>query len=85
MQGPYRYLRHPNYLVVLLEMVLFPFLFGAYLTAVVMTILQLLVLLLLRIPLEEKALLEVMSCQLLLPMLTLRGGSLYLPGSANVS
>jgi methyltransferase len=60
-QGPYRYLRHPNYLVVVLEILLFPLLFGAYLTAAVMTILNLLVLLLLRIPLEEKALLEVMS------------------------
>ena len=31
--GPYRFLRHPNYLVVLLEIALYPALFGCWLTA----------------------------------------------------
>jgi methyltransferase len=59
--GPYRYLRHPNYLAVILEMFLFPLVFGTYFTAVWITILNIWVLRFLRIPYEEKALLEVMS------------------------
>lgn len=33
--GPYRFLRHPNYLAVVLEMALVPLIHGAYLTAIV--------------------------------------------------
>jgi methyltransferase len=60
-QGPYRYLRHPNYLVVILEIALFPLVFGAYLTAGVITLLNACVLFLIRIPVEEKALSEAME------------------------
>jgi methyltransferase len=60
-RGPYRYLRHPNYAVVLAEFILFPSLFGAYCTAVVGTLLNALLLLFVRIPAEEKALLEATS------------------------
>ncbi len=57
-RGPYRYLRHPNYAVVLAEFILFPSLFGAYITAVAGTLLNALLLLFVRIPVEEKALQE---------------------------
>ncbi|QUG42437.1 isoprenylcysteine carboxyl methyltransferase [Psychrobacillus sp. INOP01] len=53
--GPYIYLRHPNYVVVCLEILLLPFMFQAYFTAVAFTLLNL-VMLSVRIPMEEKAL-----------------------------
>jgi len=34
-RGPYRWLRHPNYLVVLVEIALYPALFGCWVTALV--------------------------------------------------
>lgn len=57
-KGPYIYLRHPNYLVVICEIAIFPLIFGAYFTTVLFTIANLLFLLKIRIPIEEKALLE---------------------------
>ena len=36
--GPYRYIRHPNYLAVVLELVAIPMLHGAWLTALVGTL-----------------------------------------------
>lgn len=57
--GPYKYLRHPNYVVVMLEMLLFPLIFGAYLTAGIVSLINALVLLLVRIPTEERALMDV--------------------------
>ncbi|MDQ0337776.1 methyltransferase [Caldalkalibacillus uzonensis] len=54
-RGPYRFIRHPNYVVVLLEFVSLPLLFQAYVTACLFTVLKL-ILLAVRIPLEEKAL-----------------------------
>lgn len=54
-KGPYKYLRHPNYAVVCLEILLLPAMFGAYFTAFVFTILNLWMLSI-RIPLEEEAL-----------------------------
>ncbi|GAB7386428.1 alkylpyrone methyltransferase [Bacillaceae bacterium] len=57
-RGPYRYLRHPNYLVVTLELFTLPLLFGCYLTALVFPLLNLFVLRTFRIPAEEKALRE---------------------------
>lgn len=38
--GPYRYLRHPNYMVVACEIVLLPLIFGAWRIAVVFTVLN---------------------------------------------
>ena len=35
--GPYRYLNHPNYVVVVVEILAFPLIFGAWLTALVFT------------------------------------------------
>jgi len=54
-KGPYRFLRHPNYVVVSLEIIVIPLLFSAYFTAIMFTVLNSLVLMI-RIPAEEKAL-----------------------------
>lgn len=56
-RGPYRFLKHPNYVVVAVEFIVIPLLFQAYLTAIVFSILNLF-LMSVRIPLEEKALAE---------------------------
>lgn len=54
--GPYKYLRHPNYVIVAIELLVFPVIFGAYLTAAIVTFINTLSLLLIRIPMEEYAL-----------------------------
>ena len=56
-KGPYKYLRHPNYLVVSMEIALLPLMFEAYFTAICFTILNSLMLSI-RIPTEERALKE---------------------------
>ncbi|WP_419956310.1 isoprenylcysteine carboxyl methyltransferase family protein [Neobacillus niacini] len=56
-RGPYRFIKHPNYLVVSIELLVVPLMFGAYVTACLFTILNIL-LLSIRIPAEEKALRE---------------------------
>lgn len=53
--GPYRLLRHPNYLAVVVELLAVPLVGGAVITAVVATLANLL-LLAVRIPAEERAL-----------------------------
>jgi methyltransferase len=53
--GPYKFLRHPNYTIVMLEIMLIPLMFNAYLTATVFTLLNAWMLSV-RIPLEERAL-----------------------------
>ena len=53
--GPYRFLRHPNYLAVVLEMLAVPLTHGAWLTALVFFALNA-ALLAVRIPAEERAL-----------------------------
>ncbi|UCZ55221.1 hypothetical protein LGQ02_03065 [Bacillus shivajii] len=55
-KGPYQWIRHPNYVIVAIELVSLPLLFQAYITAVVFTILNACILLLVRIPKEEEAL-----------------------------
>jgi methyltransferase len=55
--GPYRWLRHPNYLVVILEFVFLPLLMRAPVTLIVFSLANLLVLRR-RIALEERALRE---------------------------
>ncbi|MEC5422507.1 isoprenylcysteine carboxylmethyltransferase family protein [Virgibacillus sp. C22-A2] len=57
-EGPYKFVKHPNYIIVGIELIVIPLLFGAYITAVVFPILHVL-LLTIRIPSEEKALAEV--------------------------
>jgi len=54
-RGPYRFLRHPNYLAVAMEMIALPLVHGAYLTAIVFSTLNAAVLRL-RIRVEESAL-----------------------------
>jgi methyltransferase len=53
--GPYRFLRHPNYLAVILEIACVPLAFGSWRTALAFSAGNAL-LLAIRIPLEEKAL-----------------------------
>ncbi len=53
--GPYRFLKHPNYTVVAIEFFAVPMLFNSYLTAVLFTVLNVMMLMI-RIPMEEKAL-----------------------------
>lgn len=56
--GPYKYFRHPNYLVVMVELLTIPLIFGAFVTAIVFSVANLL-LLSVRIRIEERALREV--------------------------
>lgn len=55
-RGPFRFLSHPNYTIVCIELFSLPMIFGLSYTAVTFTILNLLLLLLVRIPIENKAL-----------------------------
>jgi methyltransferase len=61
-KGPYRFLKHPNYLVVTIEFIIIPMLFEAYFTAFLFTILNGIILSI-RIPAEEKALNELTEYQ----------------------
>lgn len=54
-KGPYRFLRHPNYVIVAAEILMIPLIFQAYVTAVMFTILNIIVMCV-RIPTEERAL-----------------------------
>jgi len=56
-RGPYRYLRHPNYVVVFVEIATFPLIFGAWITALLFSILNT-ALLYVRIREENRALAE---------------------------
>ena len=55
--GPYRFIRHPNYAIVIAELFVLPLVHGAWLTCVVLSVLNALVLSR-RIPAEERVLLE---------------------------
>lgn len=54
--GPYGFIRHPNYLAVVIELAAVPLMVGAVWTAAAASVLNLLLLKLIRIPCEEKAL-----------------------------
>ena len=56
-KGPYRFIRHPNYLIVTTELLVLPLLFSAYFTAILFSLLNVWMLSV-RIPVEEKALKE---------------------------
>ncbi|MEC0831173.1 isoprenylcysteine carboxylmethyltransferase family protein, partial [Bacillus atrophaeus] len=56
-KGPYKWLKHPNYAVVMVEIILLPLLYGAYWTLILFTILNALMLSV-RIRVEDKALRE---------------------------
>ena len=57
-KGPYRFswLRHPNYVIVAIEGVALPLVYSAWITAVVFTLLNAILLLRFRIPTENEAL-----------------------------
>jgi methyltransferase len=57
-RGPYRYLKHPNYIVVFVEIATFPLIFGAWITAFIFSIGNA-ALLYVRIREENRALAEV--------------------------
>lgn len=54
-KGPYRFIKHPNYLVVALELLTIPLIFGAYVTAIVFSLCNFILLYFYRIPQEEAA------------------------------
>ncbi len=54
-KGPYKYIKHPNYLIVALEFAILPLLFQAYATAITFSLLNLAIMAV-RIPIEESAL-----------------------------
>ncbi|MDQ0228821.1 isoprenylcysteine carboxyl methyltransferase family protein [Metabacillus malikii] len=54
-KGPYKFLKHPNYLIVIIEILFIPLLFKAYATAIVFSILNFIVIET-RIRVEEEAL-----------------------------
>lgn len=54
-RGPYRFMPHPNYVAVALELLCVPMIFGAWITALVCTLLNAALLLGLRIPAEVAA------------------------------
>ena len=56
-RGPYRHLKHPNYVVVAVEIATFPLIFGAWITALVFSVLNA-ALLSIRIREENRALAE---------------------------
>jgi methyltransferase len=56
-RGPYKIIKHPNYLIVAIELMVIPLMFNAYITMTVFTLLNILILSI-RIPAEEKALKE---------------------------
>jgi len=62
-QGPYRYIRHPNYVVVIIELLTLPLVFQAYFTALWTTLLNAYLLFKIRIPMEEEALSQMSNYQ----------------------
>ena len=54
--GPYRFLRHPNYVAVALEIIAIPALLGAWYTALAFSMANAALLMLIRIPEEERVL-----------------------------
>jgi methyltransferase len=56
-RGPYRYFPHPNYVVVAVEVLTFPLIFGAWITAIVFSLLNA-ALLYIRVKTENRALRE---------------------------
>ena len=58
--GPYRYFPHPNYIVVAVEILTFPLIYGAWITALVFSLLNA-ALLFIRIQTENRALKDLAS------------------------
>lgn len=58
--GPFKVVSHPNYIIVLVEFFVIPLFAGAYLTAIIATALNYLILTRIRIPAEERAVNELL-------------------------
>lgn len=56
-RGPYQFIKHPNYIIVGIELLVIPFMFQAYISAILFPLIHL-ILLKVRIPIEEQALAE---------------------------
>ncbi|MCG7342542.1 isoprenylcysteine carboxyl methyltransferase [Sporosarcina sp. ACRSL] len=56
-RGPYKWVRHPNYIIVATELLVLPLLFNAFFTAVLFSLLNIWMMTI-RIPAEERALKE---------------------------
>lgn len=56
--GPYKYFSHPNYLAVVIELAAVPLIFMSWKTALLASIANAIILLLIRIPAENKAMAE---------------------------
>ncbi|MGE8204267.1 isoprenylcysteine carboxyl methyltransferase family protein [Heyndrickxia sp. NPDC080065] len=63
-KGPYKYLKHPNYLIVTIELIIIPIMFNAYITLICFFILNQIILSI-RIPFEEQVLLNKTNYHLL--------------------
>ncbi|MBY0096607.1 isoprenylcysteine carboxyl methyltransferase family protein [Mesobacillus maritimus] len=72
-KGPYQFIKHPNYVIVTLEIILIPLLFSAYTTAALFTVLNMMILTV-RIRAEERALTEWTSYEI-----ELEGNRRFLP------
>lgn len=57
--GPYSWLRHPNYIAVAVELACVPAMFGAWWTMAAASLVNAAILLLIRIPAEERAMAEI--------------------------
>lgn len=57
-RGPYRFVRHPNYVAVVLEGIAVPLVHSAFFTAAAFSVLNAALLLFVRVPAEERALAE---------------------------
>lgn len=55
-KGPYKWVNHPNYIAVAIELLTGPLIFGAWRTALIATLLNAVLLLFIRIPAENRAL-----------------------------
>lgn len=62
-RGPYRFLRHPNYVAVILEGIALPLVHSAWVTALAFTVLNAVLLFGFRIPVEERALRRLVPAQ----------------------
>ncbi|WP_223693235.1 isoprenylcysteine carboxyl methyltransferase family protein [Leifsonia poae] len=62
-RGPYRWLRHPNYVAVVVEGFALPLVHTAWITALAFTVLNAILLLAVRIPCENRALATVMPAR----------------------
>jgi methyltransferase len=61
--GPYRWLKHPNYVAVVVEGFALPLVHTAWITAIAFTVLNAVLLLAVRIPVENRALATVVSAR----------------------